>query len=112
MFRLFKLIDEHLVIVIHVIRPCLGLHSQEDVVEVELNDGSTLWRLVKTGSSYASQSERPLTFGLAKTVTVNSLRVIWPSGQTDTVNDVVGNQSILVQENDGIVAATPIGYAR
>ncbi len=81
-------------------------------VEVELNDGSTIWRLVKTGSSYASQSERPLTFGLAKTVTVNSLRVIWPSGQTDTVNDVVGNQSILVQENDGIVAATPIGYAR
>ena len=81
-------------------------------VEVELNDGSTIWRLVKTGSSYASQSERPLTFGLAKTVTVNSLRVIWPSGQTDIVNDVVGNQSILIQENDGIVSATPIGYAQ
>ena len=79
-------------------------------VEVELKDGSTLWRLVKTGSSYASQSERPITFGLAKTVTVNSLRVTWPSGQTDIVNGVVGNQSVLVQENDGIVAATPIGY--
>ena len=81
-------------------------------VEVEFADGSTIWRLVKTGSSYASQSERPITFGLAKTVTVNSLRVTWPSGQTDIVYGVVGNQSILVRENDGIVAATPIGYTQ
>ncbi len=81
-------------------------------VEIKLKDESTIWRLVKTGSSYASQSERPITFGLAKTVVVNSLRVTWPSGQTDVVADVVANQSITVREYDGIIAATPIGYAR
>ena len=81
-------------------------------VEIELKDEPTIWRLVKTGSSYASQSERPITFGLAKTVIVNSLRVTWPSGQTDVVADVVANQSITVREYDGIIAATPIGYAQ
>ena len=78
-------------------------------VEIKLKDDPAIWRLVKTGSSYASQSERPITFGLAKTVIVNSLRVIWPSGQTDVVADVVANQSITVREYDGIIAATPIG---
>ena len=81
-------------------------------VEIKLKDEPTRWRLVKTGSSYASQSERPITFGLAKTVVVNSLRVTWPSGQTDVVANVVANQSITVREYDGIIAATPIGYAQ
>ena len=81
-------------------------------VEIKLKDEPTIWRLVKTGSSYASQSERPITFGLAKTVVVNSLRVTWPSGQTDVVANVVANQSITVREYDGIIAATPIGYAQ
>ena len=81
-------------------------------VEIKLKDESTIWRLVKTGSSYASQSERPITFGLAKTVVVKSLRVTWPSGQTDVVANVVANQSITVREYDGIIAATPIGYAQ
>ena len=81
-------------------------------VEIKLKDEPTIWRLVKTGSSYASQSERPITFGLAKTVVVNSLRVTWPSGQTDVVADVVANQSITVREYDGIIAATPIGHGQ
>jgi len=45
-------------------------------------------------------------------VVVNSLRVNWPSGQTDVVADVVANQSITVREYDGIIAATPIGHGQ
>ena len=35
-------------------------------VEVTVGDGPSRWLLVKTGSSYASQSELALTFGLGR----------------------------------------------
>jgi hypothetical protein len=70
--------------------------------------------MVKTGSSYCSQSELPIVFGLGapeegKTL---SLEIIWPSGQKDIIPDVKPNQSIIVQEGKGIAAATPIVFAK
>ena len=43
--------------------------------------GTTLWQMVKTGSSYCSQSELPLTFGLGTTQPVVRIEVTWPDGQ-------------------------------
>ena len=37
-------------------------------------------RMVRSGSSYASQSELPLTFGLGRDAVVDTLEVAWPSG--------------------------------
>jgi hypothetical protein len=71
-----------------------------------------LSRAVKTGSSYCSQSELPLTFGLAKAAGNVSLEIAWPSGRTETVADVAPNQSIVVQEGRGVVSAEPIMFAR
>src|SRR4030095_9084144 len=73
-----------------------------------------LFSLVKTGSSYCSQSELPLTFGLGppeagRTV---SLAIIWPSGQKDTITDLQPNQSIVVQEGKGITSTAPIVFSR
>ena len=39
---------------------------------------------VKTGSSYLSQSELPVTFGLGAADTVDRVTVEWPSGSTET----------------------------
>ena len=39
-----------------------------------------MWQMVKTGSSYASQSELPVTFGLGSAAEVSGLRVKWPGG--------------------------------
>jgi hypothetical protein len=39
--------------------------------------------MVKTGSSYLSQSELPLTFGLAKRDKADRLVIEWPSGRTE-----------------------------
>jgi enediyne biosynthesis protein E4 len=69
---------------------------------------------VKTGSSYLSQSELPLTFGLGapeagKTV---SVEIVWPSGQKDSIPDVKPNQFIIVKEGKGITSAQPIVFAR
>lgn len=76
--------------------------------------GGKLMSVVKTGSSYCSQSELPLTFGLGKADPAKglTLEIVWPSGQTDIIPDVKPNQSITVQEGKGITSAAPIVFAR
>jgi hypothetical protein len=76
--------------------------------------GARLMQWVKTGSSYCSQSELPLTFGLGKADVTKgmTLEIAWPSGQTDIIQEVKANQSIAVQEGKGIINATPIVFAK
>lgn len=45
--------------------------------------GGVETRMVKTGSSYLSQSELPVTFGLGKRDTADRLVIEWPSGRTE-----------------------------
>ena len=92
----------------------VGTRSNRDgigaKVTVKTNKGARLFGMVKTGSSYLSQSELPLTFGLGKPEegkTV-SLEVVWPSGQKDTVSPVKPNQFITVKEGRGIIWAQAI----
>lgn len=80
-------------------------------VTLKMADQMKLWNLVKTGSSYCSQSELPLTFGLGKAEKVPSVEIVWPSGHVDTLADVNVNQSIVVQEGKGIISAQPIVFA-
>jgi hypothetical protein len=70
-----------------------------------------LWNVVKTGSSYCSQSELPVTFGLGKAEKVATVEITWPGGRVDTLADVNANQSIVVQEGKGIISAQPIIFA-
>ena len=77
-------------------------------VEVRLAGGRTHTQLVKTGSSYLSQSELPLTFGLGTAASVEGIRVIWPSGKLETIGPTKANQVITVREGSGVIAATPI----
>jgi hypothetical protein len=79
-------------------------------VTVTTSSGTRLFRMVKTGSSYASQSELPLTFGLGtpqagRTV---GLEIVWPSGQKDSLSKIGANQLITVKEGSGIISARPI----
>jgi hypothetical protein len=77
-------------------------------VTVKSSGGRTLWSIVKTGSSYCSQSELPLTFGLGKAEKVASIEVIWPGGRKDTVSEINANQAITIQEGKGVVSTQPI----
>jgi hypothetical protein len=87
----------------------IGTKSNRDgigaKVTVALPDGSRQWRLVHTGSSYCSQSDTVLTFGLGAHQRVESIEVVWPSGQVDTTGPVVANQVAFVQEGRGLVSA-------
>lgn len=81
-------------------------------VTLKLADKTKLWAVVKSGSSYCSQSELPLTFGLGKLDKVSSIEVAWPSGRVDVASEVNGNQFITIQEGVGITASQPIIFAR
>src|SRR5258706_2161818 len=48
-------------------------------VTLKLASQQKIWGMVKTGSSYCSQSELPLTFGLGKADKVASIEISWPS---------------------------------
>jgi enediyne biosynthesis protein E4 len=62
------------------------------------------WRVVKTGSSYLSQSELPLTFGLGAHTRADRLVVEWPSGARDELNDLPAGQAYEVTEGHGVTA--------
>ena len=79
-------------------------------VEIEVADGSRRWQLVKTGSSYASQSELAVTFGLESFTSVNTVRVLWPSGIVDKVDRVAANHELTIQEGSGVIDIAPLTY--
>lgn len=96
----------------------IGVKSNRDgigaKVTVHLPNGTRLLQMVKSGSSYLSQSELPLTFGLGKpadgkTVTVD---IRWPSGKRESIASVKANQAITLEEGKGIVAREPIIFSQ
>ena len=78
------------------------------IVRVESASGKQ-WGAVHSGSSYCSQSDLALTFGLAKDASVSAIDVEWPSGTKDHVANVPINQAVTIEEGKGIVprAVTP-----
>ena len=65
--------------------------------------GGKQWSMVRSGSSYCSQSDLALTFGLAKDTRVSAIEIDWPSGQKDQITAVPANQHIVIEEGKGIV---------
>lgn len=63
--------------------------------------------MVRSGSSYLSQSELPLTFGLG-TGTDAAIEVAWPSGRRDIVQKVTANQTLTITEGTGVTGAQPL----
>jgi hypothetical protein len=70
------------------------------------------WQMVHSGSSYLSQSELVLTFGVGVRRIVDSLEVRWPSGRIDTLSNINAGQTITVEEGRGIIASRPYQVAQ
>lgn len=84
-----------------------GVKSNRDgigaVVRVE-SPGGRQWQMVRSGSSYASQSDLTVTFGLGADAVVSTIEVEWPSGVRDRVTNVKARQRVTVEEGRGLVA--------
>lgn len=85
----------------------VGTRSNRDgigaVVRVT-SAGGPQWSMVRSGSSYCSQSELVQTFGLGPDAEVTGLEIDWPSGLKQQLGRVAANQTLTVMEDKGIVA--------
>lgn len=72
------------------------------VVRIESALGKQ-WKTVHSGSSYCSQSDLALTFGLGKDKTITTLSVEWPSGARQEFKNVPPRQFLTIDEIRGIV---------
>jgi len=73
------------------------------------NNKDTQWKMLRSGSSYLSQSELVLTFGLGGQSKADSVEIQWPSGQVDKLTNVNAGQTVTVQEGKGVVSARAYG---
>jgi enediyne biosynthesis protein E4 len=94
----------------------VGTKSNRDgigaVVRVARGDGKEKqWKMLRSGSSYLSQSELVLTFGLGPSGKADAVEIQWPSGQVDKLANVNAGQTVTVEEGKGIVANRPYGKA-
>lgn len=95
----------------------VGVRSNRDgigaKVTVRMTNGTHMTAMVKSGSSYLSQSEMPLTFGLGKPSDGKTVEVevVWPRGRRELISGVKPNQEITLKEGNGIANSKPIAFS-
>ncbi len=67
------------------------------VVRVESASGKQ-WQMVRSGSSYCSQSDLALTFGLGADPAVTAIDIEWPSGKKQRLTSLAVNQHHQIEE--------------
>jgi hypothetical protein len=85
----------------------VGTKSNRDAIGAVVHivsGGLAQSRMVKSGSSYLSQSELPLTFGLEKRDRVDQVVVNWPSGRTEEFKNLTAGCCYECIEGKGIAA--------
>ncbi len=83
----------------------VGTKSNRDAIGAAVRviaGGITQLRMVKGGSSYLSQSELPLTFGIGKRDRIERVVIDWPNGRTEEYKDLVAGRRYEVTEGKGI----------
>ena len=82
-----------------------GTKSNRDAIGATVHvhaGGLTQSRMVKGGSSYLSQSELPLTFGLEKQDRVERVVIDWPSGRTEEYKNLFTGRLYACIEGKGV----------
>jgi hypothetical protein len=94
----------------------LGTKSNRDgigaVVSVTSGGGNSndkQAKMLRSGSSYLSQSELVLTFGLGAQTRADGVEIQWPSGQLDKLSNINAGQTITVEEGKGVINARAYG---
>jgi hypothetical protein len=83
----------------------VGTSSNRDAIGASVRivaGGAAQTRMVKSGSSYLSQSELPVTFGLGRRDRVETTVVTWPSGRIEEFKNLAAGRSYECVEGKGI----------
>jgi hypothetical protein len=84
----------------------VGIKSNRDGIGANVRvfaGGLQQSRLVKGGSSYLSQSELPVTFGLDRQDHVERVVIDWPSGRTEEFKNLAAGRAYECTEGKGII---------
>jgi len=84
----------------------IGTKSNRDAIGAVVHvsaGGITQSRVVKDGSSYLSQSELAVTFGLEKRDRIERVEIDWPSGRTEEYKNLIAGRCYECTEEKGIV---------
>jgi hypothetical protein len=87
----------------------IGTKSNRDAIGATVRifySGQSQSRMVRSGSSYLSQSELPVTFGVGKNDRIQRVQVQWPSGATQEFKDLATGKAYKVIENTRIAPET------
>jgi hypothetical protein len=82
-----------------------GTKSNRDALGATVrvySGGLTQSRVVRGGSSYLSQSELPVTFGVGKAERIELVTIEWPSGRQEEYKDLAAGKTHNVMENKGV----------
>jgi len=82
-----------------------GLKSNRDAIGASVRifyAGQTQSRMVRGGSSYLSQSELPISFGLGSRDKIDRMVIDWPSGRTEEYKELRAGGSYKCLETKGI----------
>ena len=82
-----------------------GSKSNRDAIGTVVriyHGGQSQMRTVRGGSSYLSQSELPLTFGVGKSDRIDRVTVEWPSGSTQEFKNISIGKAYELNENKGL----------
>jgi enediyne biosynthesis protein E4 len=87
----------------------VGTKSNRDAIGATVRlyrGGESSSRMVKSGSSYLSQSELPLTFGMGTRDMAERLVIHWPSGRSEEHKNLRAGRRFVCVEEAGIREAT------
>jgi enediyne biosynthesis protein E4 len=82
-----------------------GTKSNRDAIGATVKiytGGLTQSRVVRGGSSYLSQSELPVTFGVGKIEKIERVTVDWPSGKSEEYKDLALGRAYEIVESKGV----------
>jgi hypothetical protein len=83
----------------------VGTQSNRDAIGANIRieyEGVGQQRMVKSGSSYLSQSELPVTFGLGTREKITRVVIDWPNGRTEDYKNLAAGQTYCCTEAKGI----------
>jgi enediyne biosynthesis protein E4 len=83
----------------------VGTKSNRDAIGAKVHlfaNGQQQSRMVRSGSSYLSQSELPVTFGVGNGGPIERVVLDWPSGRTEEFKQLAAGKTFQIVEAKGI----------
>jgi hypothetical protein len=86
----------------------IGTSSNRDAIGATVrvfHGGTSQSRMVRSGSSYLSQSELPVTFGVGRRDVIDRVTIAWPNGRAEEFTRVATGRQYDCTEGKGLSEA-------